>query len=102
MRYRILGPLEAFDDEGRPITLRGSRERVLLATLLLEANKVVSRDRLIDAVWGDQPPETAANALQVQISKLRKSLAGGSGSESPVHTRTPGYVLRTRPGELDA
>ena len=75
MRYRILGPLEVLDDGGRPFPLGGRRERVLLATLLLEANRVVSSGRLIEAVWGGDPPETAANALQVHVSKLRKTLA---------------------------
>ena len=50
MRYRILGPLQVLDDEGLPVALGGRLERVLLATLLLEANQVVSSDRLIDAV----------------------------------------------------
>jgi DNA-binding SARP family transcriptional activator len=56
MRYRILGPLELFDVEGRLVAFSGRSERVLLATLLLGANRVVSRDRLIDALWGDHPP----------------------------------------------
>ncbi len=101
MRYRILGPLEVLDAEGRSVPLGGRRERVLLAALLLEANRVVSRDRLIDAVWGEYPPKTAPNALQVHISKLRKTLAASSGTGSPLHTQAPGYVLRTSPGELD-
>jgi DNA-binding SARP family transcriptional activator len=101
MRYRILGPLEVLDAEGRSVPLGGRRERVLLAALLLEANRVVSCDRLIDAVWGESPPKTAANALQVHISKLRKTLAASSGTGSPLHTQAPGYVLRTSPGELD-
>jgi DNA-binding SARP family transcriptional activator len=102
MRYRILGPLELLDGAGRPVPLGGSRERVLLATLLLGANRVVSRDRLIDALWGDHPPGSAANALQVNVSKLRRTLASAPGTPGPVHTRSPGYLLRTSPGELDA
>ena len=102
MRYRILGPLEVLDDEGRSVALGGGRERVLLATLLLEANRVVSSDRLIDAVWGEHPPETAANALQVNVSKLRKRLAPSSNAGGPLHTEAPGYVIRPAPGELDS
>jgi predicted ATPase/class 3 adenylate cyclase/DNA-binding SARP family transcriptional activator len=102
MRYRILGPLEVLDNEGRTVALGGPRERVLLATLLLEANRVVSSDRLIDAIWGESPPETAANALQVNVSKLRKRLAPSPDSGSPLFTEAPGYVLRTAPGELDS
>jgi predicted ATPase/class 3 adenylate cyclase len=94
--------LEVLDDEGRPVALGGSRERVLLATLLLEANRVVSSDRLIDAVWGEHPPGTAANALQVNVSKLRKRLAPSSGAGGPLFTEAPGYVIRPAPGELDS
>ena len=91
--------LEVLDDDGRPVPLGGRRERALLAALLLQPNRVVSTHRLIDAVWGDDPAETAANALQVHISKLRKALGGPAG---PLQTEAPGYVLRTSPGELDA
>ena len=56
MRYRILGPLELLDDNGLPVPIGGPREHVLLAALLLEANRVVSSDRLIEALWGDHPP----------------------------------------------
>ena len=86
MRYRILGPLALLDDEGNTVPLGGRRERTLLATLLLEANQVVSRDRLIDALWGDHPPETASNALQVHISKLRRALTDSQGTAGPLHT----------------
>src|ERR1700677_101747 len=101
MHYRILGPLEVLDDERRPIALGGRLEPVLLAVLLLEANRVVSCDRLVDAVWGDHPPETATNTLQVHISKLRRTLGASSGTSNPLHTQAPGYVLRTSRGELD-
>ncbi len=84
------------------MALGGRRERVLLATLLLEANRVVSSGRLIEAVWGGDPPETAANALQGHVSKLRKTLVTSSGTSNPLETRAPGYLLRTAPGELDA
>ena len=102
MRYLILGPLEVLDDHGRSVALGGRRERVLLATLLLDANRVVSSDRLIDAVWGEHPPETAVNALQVHVSKLRKRLADSSDSYSPLLTEVPGYVFRPALGELDS
>jgi predicted ATPase/DNA-binding SARP family transcriptional activator len=102
MRYRILGPLEVLDDEGRPVPLGGRRERHLLATLVLAANRVVSSDRLIDSLWGDHPPETAANALQVHVSKLRKMLVASPTVGGPLHTQAPGYVLRTSPGEVDS
>lgn len=101
MLYRLLGPLEVIGDDGDPVVLGGERERVLLATLLLHVNHVVGTDRLVDALWGDEPPHTAANALQVHISKLRKKLAAASSVASPVESAAPGYVMRTAQGELD-
>jgi DNA-binding SARP family transcriptional activator len=95
MEFRILGPLEVLKD-GRALELGGRKQRLLLATLLLEANRVVSTDRLIDALWEEEPPETAQKALQVYVSQLRKLL----GSER-LETRPPGYLLRVEPDEFD-
>ena len=95
MEYRILGPLEVLDD-GRPVALGGSKQRALLALLLLNAGEVVSRDRLIEGLWRDSPPETAATALHVYISQLRKILG-----REVIETRTPGYLLRVEDGQLD-
>ena len=96
MELRILGPLEAVDDDGRPLALGGPRVRAVLAELLLHANKVVSTEHLIDAVWGESPPPTAAGALQVHVHSLRKAL----GADRIV-TRAPGYAIRANEGELD-
>ncbi len=96
MELRILGPLEAVDDDGRPLALGGPRVRAVLAELLLHANKVVSTEHLIDAVWGESPPPTAAGALQVHVHSLRKAL----GADRIV-TRAPGYAIRVNEGELD-
>ena len=93
--YRILGPLEVFVD-GRAVDLAGHKQRALLAVLLLDANHVVSADRLTDALWEDEPPRTAGKALQVYVSELRKQL----GKER-VQTKAPGYLLRVEEGELD-
>jgi YVTN family beta-propeller protein len=93
--FRILGPLEA-EEDGRLLALGGAKQRALLALLLLHANKVVPRDRLIDELWGERPPETAATALQGYVSGLRKTL----GSERIV-TRAPGYLLSIEPDALD-
>jgi eukaryotic-like serine/threonine-protein kinase len=103
MDFCILGPLEAFD-EGRPLKLGGSKQRALLALLLLHANEPLSTDRVIDELWGDRPPATAAKTVQVYISRLRKALAGGAaeGSESMVVTREHGYELTLDPERLDA
>ena len=79
MDFRILGPLEVLD-EGRAITLGGSKQRALLALLLLHANETLSTDRLVDELWGERPPANAAKTVQMQISRLRKALAGGAGN----------------------
>ena len=97
LEFRILGPLEVVDDSATPLELGAQKHRALLAMLLLHANEVVSRDRLIDALWEDDPPPTAQKALQVYISQLRKSLG-----RDRVETITPGYRLRVAESELDA
>jgi DNA-binding SARP family transcriptional activator len=103
MDFRILGPLEVLD-EGRPITLGGSKQRALLALLLLHVNETLSTDRLIEELWGEHPPAKAAKTVQMQISRLRKALAGevGNGSSDVVVTRERGYELRLDPERLDA
>jgi DNA-binding SARP family transcriptional activator len=103
MDFHILGPLEALD-EGRAVALGGSKQRALLALLLLHLNETLSTDRLIDGLWGEHPPATAAKTVQVHISRLRKALAAGSGngSEGVVVTREHGYELRIDPECLDA
>ena len=67
MEYRVLGPLEAVGDEG-PLALGGEKQRAVLALLLLNANRVVSRDRLIDQLWGDEPPEAAVTRASMRGS----------------------------------
>jgi predicted ATPase/DNA-binding SARP family transcriptional activator len=95
MEYRVLGPLEVRDgDESLP--LAGAKQRALLALLLVHANHVLSRDRLIDELWGEHPPETAVQSVQVYVSRLRKLLPPGA-----LHTRPPGYLLEVEPDELD-
>jgi DNA-binding SARP family transcriptional activator len=95
MEFRILGPLEVNSD-GQLLDLGGAKQRSLLAVLLLHANQVVSRDRLVEALWESEPPETANKALQVHVSALRKLL----GKER-LETRPPGYLLRVADDELD-
>jgi DNA-binding SARP family transcriptional activator len=95
MEFRILGPLEV-EDDGRVLKLGGAKQRGLLALLLLHANETVSRDRLIDELWGDQPPETVSTALQVHISQLRKVLG-----RDVIVTQAPGYAIRLQKGQLD-
>ncbi len=95
MEFRILGPLEAWD-EGGEVSLAGPKPRALLAVLLLRPNDVVPADRLIDELWGEDPPERAAAALRVNVSRLRKALP-----QDVLSTRPPGYVIRVEPDELD-
>jgi YVTN family beta-propeller protein len=101
MDYRILGPIEVVDD-GRQVPLGGARQRALLAVLLLNANEVVSTDRLIDELWGANPPGSGAKALQVAVSQLRKTLQSTRSGNGVLVTRPPGYVLRVTEGELDS
>jgi DNA-binding SARP family transcriptional activator len=93
--YRVLGPLEA-DVDGRPARLGAPKQRAVLALLLSHPNTVVPASRLIDGLWGDEAPGSAANLVQGYVSGLRKAL----GKES-VETRGPGYLLRVRSGALD-
>jgi len=93
--FKILGPLEIMADR-RALALSG-KPRALLAVFLLHANEVLSSERLIDALWGDRPPETAQAALQVHVSQLRKLLG-----QDRIATRPPGYAFRLEPDELDA
>ena len=95
MEFRVLGPVEARED-GQELPLGGPKQRVLLALLLLRANETVSRDQLIDGLWGERPPRSAAHTLDSQVSRMRKTLGEGR-----LVTRTPGYLLRVEPGELD-
>ena len=91
----MLGPLEALVD-GRSVALGPPRHRALLVLLLAQANSVVPVHRLIDEIWGDAPPASAANLVQGAVSRLRKAL----GTETIV-TRGPGYVLGVGPDALD-
>jgi YVTN family beta-propeller protein len=95
VKFRLLGPVEVRSD-GRELPLGGPKQRALLAMLLLDANKTVSRDRLIDGLWGERPPPTAAHTLDNYVSRLRKALGGGRLARNP-----PGYALLVEPDELD-
>jgi DNA-binding SARP family transcriptional activator/class 3 adenylate cyclase len=100
IEFRVLGPLQVVRG-GRALPLGGLKQRGLLALLLLDRNRVVPRDRLIDALWGERPPASAANSVQVYVSKLRRLLEDG-GSEGSLVTEPPGYALRVAAGALDA
>src|SRR5262245_51240736 len=96
MEFRILGPLEVLDED-RVIALEAPKQRALLGVLLLHANEVVSRERLIDELWGERPPTTAAKVVQAYVSQLRRRI----GKET-ITTREPGYLLRVGEEAVDA
>jgi len=95
LEFRILGPLEVLED-GRALAIGGQKQRALLALLLIDAGRVVSVDRIVDALWGERPPRTAPTSLQNFVSHLRKVI----GADVLV-TRQPGYLLRIAPEQLD-
>ena len=94
MEFRILGPLEVRDGE-RLLPLGGARRRAVLALLLLDANRVVSVEQIVDGVWGDAPPSSALASLQNHLGRLRRELG------ERLVTRAPGYLLRVADTELD-
>jgi predicted ATPase/DNA-binding SARP family transcriptional activator len=96
LEIRLLGPFDVLRD-GAPVELGAYRQRALLALLVLHANEIVPRGRLIEELWGERAPESAANMVQVYVSRLRKAL----GTELLV-TQTPGYVLRSDRARIDA
>jgi WD40 repeat protein/DNA-binding SARP family transcriptional activator len=93
--FRLLGPLEVRAGDG-PVPIGGPKQRTLLALLLLQPNRVVTVDRLTDALWGSEPPATARNTLQTYVRHLRRAL----GAERIEH-RSSGYVLVTDPSDVD-
>ena len=98
MNIRVLGPLEV-EAGGESLPLGGPGERKVFALLTLYANRVLSTDRLINELWGDEPPQTARNIVQRYISNLRRSM-GEAGKK--ITTRSPGYLLRVADDELDS
>jgi DNA-binding SARP family transcriptional activator len=104
MNFQILGPLEVVL-RGRPLELTAAKQKALLANLLLHPNEVVSSDRLIDELWGSEPPGSAANALQVYVSQLRGLLEPHREKGKPsvvLPALAGGYLLRVEPLALDA
>jgi predicted ATPase/DNA-binding SARP family transcriptional activator/class 3 adenylate cyclase len=100
VEFRILGPVEVVH-EGRSLALGGSRERAVLALLLLSANRVVSAERLAADLWDDAPPDGGVQSLRVFVSRLRKALREAGGDEILV-TKSPGYMAQVEPVALDA
>jgi len=97
--YRLLGTIEAAAN-GRVLDVGGRRQRALLAILLLSANAPVTRDTLIDKLWGDRAPSDAQHTLDVAVSRLRKALESAAG-DRVVATRPGAYVLLAEPEHVD-
>jgi DNA-binding SARP family transcriptional activator len=100
VEFRILGPLE-FAVGGQAVPLAGPKQRAVLALLVLNANEVVPRDRLIDDLWGDKPPAEAAATLRVYVARLRKILSVGDGAAPALEAFRNGYMLRVAPELID-
>ena len=103
MEFRVLGVVEALE-EGLRLSLGGPKQRSVLAMLLLEPNRSVSTERLVDGLWGDDPPQHPAATLQVYVSNLRKVLEPGRSPRaepSVLLTQAPGYLLAVDPEQVD-
>lgn len=98
--FQLLGPLQVRGKDG-PLRVPPGRQEVILAALLLEANRVVGTNYLVDLIWEDNPPETARTQVQICVSRLRKLLAGADSTVS-ISTRPPGYVLQVDTGDVDS
>jgi len=96
MRYRLLGAMEIRADDGALIAIPAPKRRALLAAMLLEADRPVSTDRLIEALWGSEPPPAALSSLHAQISRLRHEIG-----HDAVVTLAAGYRVPVGDDELD-
>ena len=104
MEFAILGPLEVHD-QNRRIVVSSAKERLLLAMLVVHANEMVSVDRLVEVLWGYEPPATAENTLQTYVSHLRKALEPDRvprAQDGLLRTRFHGYELAVPPEAIDA
>src|SRR3954451_6350424 len=101
MELLVLGPIEAHVD-GRQVPLGAAKQRAVLAMLALRANSTVSADELMEGLWGEHPPATAAKMVQQYVSQLRRLLTDGNGRTSAIVTRGRGYELKVPPDDVDA
>lgn len=101
VEFSVLGPLRVTEGDDEIVIRKGISRRLLLA-LLLQSRDVVSSSALMDLLWGEDLPQNPANALQIQISYLRRTLAAGStGGAQPIQTRAGGYAIDVAPEQLD-
>jgi SARP family transcriptional regulator, regulator of embCAB operon len=87
LEYRVLGPLEVLDPSGRTLRLGGARQQSVLASLLLQPERTVALEQLIDALWEEEPPASAARTVQVYVARLRGELPEGAIQTRPGVTR---------------
>ncbi|MBO2451604.1 AfsR/SARP family transcriptional regulator [Actinomadura barringtoniae] len=102
MEFRILGPMQAAGRGGRPVHLKGYRPRLLLATLVLEAGRVVSTERLGEAVWDDRPPTSMRTQVAIAVSGLRRAFRTAGVEADVIETVRPGYRLNIGAVRIDA
>ncbi|SFP10428.1 Transcriptional regulatory protein, C terminal [Geodermatophilus dictyosporus] len=105
MRYRVLGPLEVTGPDGLPLDVGGAKPRALLALLLAEAGRVVPVERIVTALWDDDPPPTVTGTLQAYVSHLRRVLEPERGPRQAARvllTRAPGYLVQVDAADLDS
>ncbi|MFI0354309.1 BTAD domain-containing putative transcriptional regulator [Actinomadura sp. 9N407] len=105
MRFGVLGPVEVWAPDGRTVRVPETKVRALLADLLVHRGRPVPADRLIEDLWGTEPPGSPAKTLRAKVSQLRRALDGAEG-DRPANEllvfRSPGYLLKTRPADVDA
>ncbi|MEU8103987.1 BTAD domain-containing putative transcriptional regulator [Nonomuraea muscovyensis] len=102
MEFRLLGPVEIRSSQGEVIRLRRRQERLALAVLLLEPQRMITTERLIDLLWGQAPPSTARATLQTLMSRIRSALrSAGADEPVPLPALGGGYCLQVRPESVD-
>ncbi|CCH85723.1 Transcriptional regulator, putative ATPase, winged helix family [Modestobacter italicus] len=104
MRFDVLGPLQVTGQDGRVVELVGAKPRALLTLLLSQPGRVVGIDRIVDTLWGDDPPPTVTGTLQSYVSQLRRALEPGRGprqAPAVLLTRPPGYAVQVAEEDLD-
>ena len=99
LTFRLLGGLEVVNEDG-VVAVGAAKQRTLLTILLLQANRVVVTNLLIDQLWRGQAPASAATTLHGYVSGLRKTLRA-AGAGDLLQRRSPGYVLELQPGQID-
>ena len=105
MRFLVLGPLEVMDDGDQPVQIAGAKERMILAHLIANADRVVPTDDLIDELWGENPPRTAERTLRSYVSRLRRFLDPDPSTEMAteiLRSRGDGYELTADGHRIDA